>query len=111
MGCQLPESLRSWLLLAGYGDINQELSLREEWFSVVDRGQLKGHVFFAQDILGNLYSFSPVDGGIHYVCRSSPEYAFMAENFSVFLEQLERRSFKLEEWTNGLGVIEYEWGV
>jgi hypothetical protein len=39
IGCPIPDSLRSWLLQAGYGDINEELSFRDEWFRVVDRGQ------------------------------------------------------------------------
>ena len=111
IGCALPNSLRSWLLEAGYGDLNEELSFREEWFSVVDRGQLKGHVFFAQDIPGNFYSFSPANGEVHYVCRSSVEYAFMAQDFHAFLEELERREFQLEKWIAGLCATAYEWGV
>jgi hypothetical protein len=111
IGCPLPDALRSWLLRAGYGDINEELSFREEWFSVIDRGQLTGHVVFAQDILGNSYSFSPRTGEVHYVCGSAPEYAFMTKDFRAFLEELERRSFKLVEWAVGLPMSTYEWVV
>ena len=107
----LPESLRGFLLTAGYGDINEVLSLRKEWFNVIDRGELTGHVIFAQDILGNFYTFSPTDGGIHFVCRSSPEYAFMAEGFDAFLQEFERRAFQLEAWTDSLNALPYHWSV
>jgi len=109
IACRLPASLRAWLLQAGYGDLNEELSLRAEWFSVLDRGPLKGHILFAQDILGNFYSFSPANGEIHYVCRSAPEYAFMAPDFGVFLEELESRSFDLKKWIGSLEVSPYAW--
>jgi hypothetical protein len=108
LGCSLPHPLRAWLLHAGYGDLNEEMSLREEWFRVVDRGQLKGHVIFGQDILGNFYCFSPANGEVHFVCRSAHEYALMASDFGAFLEELERRSFKLVEWTDGLKVASYD---
>ena len=108
LGCGLPNPLRAWLLHAGYGDLNDELSLREEWFSVVDRGPLKGHVIFGQDILGNFYCFSPANGEVHYLCRSAHEYATMARDFVAFLEELERRSFKLAEWADSLKVFPYE---
>lgn len=49
LGCTLPGSLKDWPLNAGYGDFNEELSLREAWFSVIDRGELQGHVQFGQD--------------------------------------------------------------
>jgi hypothetical protein len=49
LGCTLPGSLKDWLLNAGYGDFNEEPSLREAWFSVIDRGELQGHVQFGQD--------------------------------------------------------------
>lgn len=111
VNCPLPPCLRTWLLEAGYGDFNEEFALRSEWFRVVDRGQLKGHVFFAEDILGNFYCFSPEDRGIHVISRTAPEYAFMAKDFSAFLEELERRSFELEKWVDGLPALPYEWGV
>lgn len=107
----LPQSLRRFLLSAGYGDINEVLSLRNEWFNIIDRGELTGHVIFAQDILGNFYAFSPIDGGIHFVCRSSPEYAFMAEGFDAFLREFERWEFQLEAWTESLNALPYNWSV
>jgi hypothetical protein len=111
VGASLPERLSAWLLAAGYGDINEVLSFRSEWFSVIERGELKGHVMFAQDILGNFYSFSPADGAIHFICRSAPEYAFLAKHFGAFLEELERRDFQLEAWTNSLDAQRYDWGT
>ena len=64
--------LRNWLLMAGYGDISDVLSFRKEWFRVTDRGALNGRIGFAQDDLGNFYSFFPIDGAIHFICRSAP---------------------------------------
>lgn len=107
----LPKDLRSLLLIAGFWDVNDELSFRREWSNVIDRGQLKGHVCFAQDILGNLYSFSPANGAIHFVSRSAPEYAELASSLLRFLEELERRGFLLEEWAEGLSTVKYEWDM
>jgi hypothetical protein len=111
IGVSLPAALRSWLVTAGYGDINEVLSFRSDWFNVLDRGELKGHVVFAQDILGSFYSFAAADGTIHFICRSAPEYAFLSKHFVAFLEELEQRSFQLVEWTDGLAAQPYTWGT
>jgi hypothetical protein len=111
LGHGLPSDLRTWLLAAGYGDINNHLSFRREWFSVIDRGVLEGHVIFAQDDLGNFYSFAPSEDTVHYICRSAPEFAPMAGNFGAFLLEFEQRSFELESWANGLKTSTYHWGV
>ena len=111
LGCHLPESLRAWLLELGYGDINDELSFRSEWFSVIDRGELQGHVFFAQDDLGNFYSVGPADGRVHFVCRSAPEYALMAHGFQVFMEELERLDYQVVQWAESLPALPYDWSV
>jgi hypothetical protein len=108
---KLPSVLRDWLLMAGYGDINTVLSFRKDWFRVIDRGALKGHIVFAQDDLGNFYSFSPIDGAIHFICRSAPQYAYMAKDFRSFLEEFERRAFNLQEWISLLEVLPYDWDV
>jgi hypothetical protein len=108
IGVSLPDALKTWLGAAGYGDINEVLSFRSEWFNVIERGELKGHVVFAQDILGNSYSFAPADGTIHFICRSAPEYAFVSKHFSAFLEELEQRNSQLEAWTDGLAAQRYE---
>ena len=107
LGVSLPTQLRNWLSSVGYGDIDEVLSFRTEWFSVIDRGELKGHVTFAQDDLGNVYSFSPTDGGIHFVSRTSPEFAFIAKDFATFLEEFERRDFQLGAWIDSLEVRRY----
>jgi hypothetical protein len=109
LSCPLPAGLRNWLLEAGYGDFNEVLALRSESFRPVEAGQLKGHVLFAEDILGNFYCFAPGGGGIHFICRSAPEYAFMANDFTSFLEELERRAFQLERWVDGLPLVPYDW--
>ena len=111
IGMSLPKTLRAWLEAAGYGDINGVLSFRSEWFSLIDRGELKGHVMFAQDILGNFYAFAPADGTVHFICRSAPEYAVLAKHFGAFLEELEQRDFQLEGWTDSLKPQRYEWGT
>src|SRR3990167_9011949 len=69
----LPPDLRDWLLFAGYGDINEVLSFRKDWFWVINRGELVGHVFFAQDELGNFHSISPEGSAVHFHRRSDPE--------------------------------------
>lgn len=111
LGHLLPDGLRSFLLVAGYGDLNEVLSFREEWFTVIDSGELAGHVIFAQDDSGNFYAFGPTDERIHFVCRSSPEYAAMAAGFYEFLRDLERHSFELETWTNRLDYLPYHWKI
>jgi hypothetical protein len=111
IGGTLPASLWVWLLRAGYGDFNDEFSLRRVWFNVIDRGELKGHLVFAQDDLGNFYSFDPAGGGVYYLCRSVPEYAYMAKDFCAFLEELERRSFELQPWVESLAAKAYVRGV
>jgi hypothetical protein len=111
MECALPASLKTWLLQAGYGDFNEEFSLRKEWFKIIDRGELKGHVFFAQDDLGNFYSFSPENGSVHCVSRSEPKFSLIAGDFSAFLEELERQSFRLQNWVESAKEMPYDWSA
>ena len=107
----LPSSMRQWLLRAGFGDLNGELSFRAEWFSVIDRGQLQGHVIFAQDQSGNFYAFSPSSGIIHFIDRSASEYAEIAGNFDEFMEGFESHGFELQDWPNSLNALPYDWAV
>ena len=102
IGTPLPDALKNWLVLCGYGDLDEVLSFRSAWFKVIDRGELSGHVIFAEDILGNFYSFSPIDGSVHVVVRSAPEYAWLAADFLAFIEELERRDFQLQAWIDSL---------
>ena len=105
----LPNDLREWLLEVGYGDINENLSFRQEWFRPVEQGHLRGAIVFAQDGLGNFYAFSPADESIIFFSRSAPEYAILAPSFRSFVEQLERRDFKLNQWTDALAMSPYSW--
>jgi hypothetical protein len=93
--------LSKWLRLAGYGDIDQTLSFREEWFSVIDGSPLTGHVTFAQDIDGNRYAFNPKDGSIYYI---HPEQivARISDDFPAFLQELIRRDYQLKEWMRSI---------
>jgi len=106
-----PPALRAWYLRAGFGDIDDVLSFRKEWLSVIDRGALKDHVIFAQDDLGNFFSFSPEDGQIHYLCCSTPEYGLIASDFAAFLDEFVSRSYQLEGWVGSINTTHYDWGV
>ncbi len=108
-GAALPTDLRSWLLLVGYGDINEDLSFRFEWFSQVEQGALSGAVLFAQDILGNFYAYVPSDGSIIFFSRSASEYAVLAPSFRSFMEELERRDYKIMEWVESIAGLPYRW--
>jgi hypothetical protein len=108
VGTRLPEDLKTWLLSVGYGDVDEVLSFRHDWFHAIDQGHLKSAVIFAQDELGNFYAFSPVDGSIHFFARSSPEYATVAPSFRTFMEELEHRDFKLGEWMDSLVLLPYD---
>lgn len=105
----VPESAEAFLTATGYGDIAEVLSFRAEWMHVIDRGELAGHVIFAQDDGGNHYACSTSDKQIFFVSRCSPEYALIATSLGDFLEELERRRFDLEGWTNGLELKAYNW--
>ena len=108
VGIPVPTSLRDWLLAVGYGDIDEEMSFREEWFAPIEKGQLKGGVRFAQDVLGNFYAFdSP--GRIYFLSRSEPVFAPMSKDFLEFAGELVRRDYKLGAWIETLETQKYEW--
>ena len=108
VGAPLPEDLKAWLQRVGYGDVDETLSFRYDWFHTIHEGQLRGAVIFAQDDLGNFYAYSPKVDSIHYFARSSPEYATVAQSFSAFMEELEVRDFKLGEWMDSLALLPYD---
>lgn len=110
IGVSLPESLKNWLTKAGFCDLD-EIAFRREFFRVVDRGALIGHVIFAEDIGGNFYAFDPHGGNIFFISRSSPEYAFIADDFPSFMEGLASHDFRLQAWTDGLQALPYDWAV
>jgi hypothetical protein len=109
VGAPLPASLAAWLATVGFGDIDEDLSFRAEWFSVVEQGELKGVVFFAQDTLGNFYGYHPVDERIVFFSRSEPGHAVLAQSFREFLEELERRDWKIMDWVGSIPLLPYEW--
>ena len=109
IGAALPADLRDWLLLAGYGDIDGNLSFRFEWLSRVEQGRRGGALLFAQDILGNFYAYAETDGSIVFFSRSAPEYAVLAPSFRTFMEELERRDYKIMEWVESLAGLPYRW--
>ncbi|GHU02671.1 hypothetical protein FACS1894154_12530 [Betaproteobacteria bacterium] len=108
VGTPLPNDLKVWLLSAGYGDVDEALSFRHDWFHTIEQGRLKGSVIFAQDDLGNFYAYSPSEQNIHFFARSSSEYATVAPSFGAFMEELERRDFRLGEWMDGLALAPYD---
>ena len=108
VGASLPEDLKTWLLAVGYGDVDETLSFRYDWFHTIEEGHLRGAVIFAQDILGNFYAYSPANGSILFFARSAPEYAIAAATFEAFMDELERRDFKLVEWMDSLAVLPYD---
>lgn len=108
IGVAMPIDLRRWLLTLGYGDIDEELSFREEWFSAMESGQLKGGALFAQDALGNFYGFDPCDR-IYFFSRSQTVFSAVSESFPEFIEKLLRRDYDLTGWVDTLATQEYEW--
>jgi hypothetical protein len=108
LGIGLPSDLCWWLNALGYGDINEELSFRRDWFAIIETGQLKGGVRFAQDILGNFYAFNS-SGAVYYLSRSEPVFAALSVNFLGFISDLVSRDFKVVDWVNGLETQRYEW--
>lgn len=106
--CTLPSSLKELLCSIGYGDLNNELSFRKEWWQVLEVGQLKGNVVFAQDDRGNLYTFSPDTGEVHYIDRFDGSYAQLAPSFDLFLRGLMDRNFEVVYWAEHLPQQPYE---
>jgi hypothetical protein len=94
--------LSKWLLLAGYGDIDETLSFRKDWFSVINGEPLDGHVSFAQDIAGNRYAFNPLDGSIYCISPAEQVAVRISDNFPSFLQELIRRDYQLKEWMSGI---------
>lgn len=94
--------LSKWLLLAGYGDIDETLSFRKEWFSVIDGGAADGLISFAQDTAGNRYAFNPKDGSIYCIRHPDQIVARISDDFLSFLQELIRRDYQLKEWLDSI---------
>lgn len=105
----LPVELKSWLMLVGFGNVGEDLGFRKEFFSPVREGEFEGGAQFAQDILGNFYAFPPNDERVVFFSRSEPGYAVLSPSFRAFLEDLQRREYKLIEWVESLKLSPYAW--
>ena len=108
IGIAVPGDLRRWLLTLGYGDIDEGLSFREEWFAAIERGQLKGGALFAQDTQGNFFGFD-IHGRIYFFSRSQPVFSMISESFCGFIEELVKRDYKIRDWVDTLAAQRYEW--
>jgi hypothetical protein len=111
VGRALPEDLKAWLSLVGFGDVGEDLGFRKEFFAPVAGGKLKGGAQFAQDILGNFYAFPPDGDHVVFFSRSAPGYAEMAPSFRAFLEELEQRDYKVTDWVDSLELLPYAWSA
>ena len=96
--------LAKWLLLAGYGNIDETLTFREGCFSVIDGEPLCGLVSFAQDVTGNRYAFNPKDGGIYCIRPPEQVAARISDSFPSFMQELIRRDYQLKEWMDSIPV-------
>lgn len=102
LNCKMTNGLSRWLRTAGYGDINETLMFRSDFFSLITEGTLKGHVTFARDELGNTYAFNPKDGSIYLIDHLGESYANIANDFLGFLEELIKRNYDLPQWRESL---------
>ena len=91
-------------MTAGFGEFRDEMLIDPCWFNVIEEGDAKGHFIFAQDGLGNFYSFPAGGDSIYFLSRKTPEWACVADTFKQFLEDLERRDFEICDWTNALSL-------
>jgi hypothetical protein len=106
----LPADFKSWLLLVGYGAIDDEICFGSNWFRRVEVEKVEAVIFFAQDALGNYCAFSTVDESVLFFWRSEPRYARLANNFLEFMEELERRDYKLSDWADALEGVSFDSG-
>jgi len=104
LDCKLLVGLCQWLRAAGYGDINEALIFRPEYFTLIDHGPLSGYVTFARDEVGNVYAFKPGEGSIYFVSHYENAHARMADNFLAFFQELIRRDYNLAAWRENLRI-------
>ena len=102
LNANIPDDIKTWIIEAGLGDVNEELAFRLEFFSMIDLHGVGRRLVFAQDILGNFYAHNEVTRNIYYVNRSSIFEAKIAEDFYSFIQEYERRRFQLDAWTSEL---------
>jgi hypothetical protein len=106
---ELPADLKAWLLAVGFGDIDGALSFRAEWFQAIEAGQLRGGFRFAQDELGNFLGAPYAESQVAFLSRSEPGYAVLAPTFETFLQELERRDYKIMDWVQSVELVPYAW--
>jgi hypothetical protein len=109
LGTQLPADLKAWLVTVGFGDIDGALSFRDEWFQPIEAGQLRGGFRFAQDELGNFLATARAGSAVEFISRSEPGYAALAPTFEAFLQELERRDYRIMDWVQTLKLAPYAW--
>ncbi len=105
LDCKLMVGLCQWLRAAGYGDINDTLIFRDEYFSTITQGALTGYITFARDEVGNAYAFKPREEAIYFISAHEHAYAPMADSFLAFLQELIRRDYNLAQWRESLKMI------
>lgn len=108
IGFSIPADLAEWLLEMGFGDINEELCFRKNWFVPVLSGRLKGAAFFAQDLNGGFYAICPL-GRVYYFTGFDLMYAFVANGFSEFMGILVEGGFEVLKFSDGLCLSKYDW--
>jgi len=94
--------LAKWLLLAGYGVIDETLNFQENLFDIIKDDPQSERVSFAQDTAGNRYAFAPKDGSIYFISQQEKVATRIADNFLSFMQELIRRDYRLQEWVAGL---------
>ncbi len=108
LDCKLMVGLCQWLRAAGYGDINDMLIFRDDYFSAITQGALTGCITFARDEAGNAYAFKPREESIYFISQHESAYARMADNFHAFLQELIQRDYNLAQWRESLKMIRDE---
>ena len=105
LDCKLAVGLCQWLRAAGYGDINDTLIFRPEYFSTITHGTLSGYITFAHDEAGNAYAFKPKEGAIYFISLHESAYARMSDDFLHFMQELIRRDYNLAAWRELLTMV------
>jgi len=105
LDCKLTVGLCQWLRAAGYGEINDTLIFRPEYFAIITHGALSGYVTFAHDDAGNAYAFKPKEGAIYFISVHECAYARMSDDFLHFMQELIRREYNLAAWRESLTMV------
>lgn len=107
IGRRLPSDLKSWLLIAGYGDIDRVLSFRDDWLQPIQEGEHKSGFLFAQDELGSFYGLSSADEQVVFFPRAERSCAVIAPSFEAMLIELERRDYRILQWMDSVDLVPY----